>query len=135
MFRVMFLALIINGLHGCVGPGDQVALYGAWTGSGETIPYIEVEFFESNDFRMHIVTSKGDNLKYDGQFEVDFSKYPVPLTMRGIPQLPHPIHTIIELRNSETMRMGAFAEKWRLRPTDFNPANAMTLKKKDSGTS
>jgi len=121
-------------LYGCTEPGDEVALYGAWTGSGATIPLIEVEFLESNEFRMHIVTKKGDSLTYDGQYEVDFSKYPVPLTMRGIPQLPHAIHTIIDLRDRESMRMGAFAERWRLRPTDFNPATAMTLKKKVSGT-
>jgi hypothetical protein len=135
IIRIISLPLIVSVLHGCTVPGDQADLYGAWTGSGATIPLIEVEFLENNDFRMHIVTRKGDNFVYDGQFEVDFSKYPAPLTLRGIPKLPYAIHTIVELRDRETLRMGAFAEKWRLRPTDFNPTNVMTLKKKDSSGS
>ena len=131
--RVFGLAGFFGLVLGCAQPVDHSSLLGAWTGSGPTIPLIEVQFLENGEFHMRIVTINGDDLTYDGEFETDFTKTPVPLSMRSISQLPHAIHTIIELRGDETLRMGEFGEKWRLRPTEFNPANAMTLKKEGDG--
>jgi hypothetical protein len=51
----------------------------------------------------------------------------------SISQLSHAIHTFIELRGDETLRMDELGENWRLRPTEFNPANTMTLEKEGDG--
>ena len=125
--RNIAIALCLTGLLGCTKSFDQQDLHGSWVGSGPTVASIEVEFLESGDFHMQLVTREGEAFEYDGEYETDFLKYPALLSMRSISQLPHPIHTIIGFRNDNTIRIGAFAERWRLRPTEFNPANEMSL--------
>ena len=42
----------------------------------------------------------------NGDYMLNLEKYPIPLTISNIPQLPHPLHTIIEF--TETDIMSAF---------------------------
>jgi len=65
----------------------------------------------------------------NGNFEMDFSKKPSPLTIRNIPQLDHPLHTIIQFRGDGVMRIAPFAARWRLCPISFDPNVTMNLKR------
>jgi hypothetical protein len=64
-----------------------------------------------------------------GNFEIDLSKKPNPLSVRNIPQLNHPLHTIVEFTGSDSIRLAYFAPRWRLRPVSFDPNRGMNLKR------
>ena len=80
--------------------------------------------------RCVITLGEGDSeVVTKGRFEADFSKRPIPLTIRGIPELTHPLHTIIEFRGSDELRMAGFSPRWRLRPIAFDPSTSVNLKR------
>jgi len=68
-------------------------------------------------------------MKITGDFEVNFSKKPIPLTIRNIPQLNHPLHTIIQFKELDVIRMAEFAPRWRFRPISFNPETEIIFKR------
>lgn len=67
--------------------------------------------------------------KVNGIYELDFSKKPVPLSIRKIPQLSYPLHTIIEFINDDSIRIALFSPKWRLRPVSFENGKTINLKR------
>jgi hypothetical protein len=66
----------------------------------------------------------------NGNFEFDLTKRPIPLSIRNIPQLNHPLHTIIDFVDEDSIRMASFSSKWRLRPISFIDENTINLKRK-----
>ena len=64
-----------------------------------------------------------------GVYELDFSKKPITLSIKNIPQLGHPMHTIIEYVNGDSIRIAEFSPKWRLRPVSFDPGKMLGLKR------
>jgi len=69
--------------------------------------------------------------KLKGTFEVDFSKYPLPLSIRNIPQLNHGLYTILKFTDNGSLVIADFAPRWRFRPTSFEYDTDMTLRKVD----
>jgi hypothetical protein len=67
---------------------------------------------------------------FTGMFRVDFSKKPIPLTITQIPQLNHPLYTIIEFVGKDSIRMAAFSSRWRLRPIAFETSKTIHLCRK-----
>jgi hypothetical protein len=65
----------------------------------------------------------------DGTFETDFTKRPVPVSIRNIAQLSHPLHTIVELRADGTLWVAPFAPRSRVRPIAFDPQRTMELRR------
>ena len=73
--------------------------------------------------------------RINGNFETDFSKIPVPLTIRNIPQLSHPLHTILFFIEDDSLRIAKFAPRWRLRPVAFDNHTSMNFKRlEESGS-
>jgi hypothetical protein len=90
-------------------------LYGTWIGNSGGINIV-LSFNQDSSFEMKF--NKSDSIK--GTFEVDFSKTPIPLSVRNIPSLTHPLHTIIQFKDSNTIVMGEFGSRLKLRPIAFN---------------
>lgn len=65
----------------------------------------------------------------NGNFEIDLSKKPIPLSVRNIPQLNHPLHTIVEFTGCDSTRLAYFAPRWRLRPVSFDRYRCVNLKR------
>jgi hypothetical protein len=63
----------------------------------------------------------------NGIYELDFSKKPIPLSIRKIPQLNNPLFTIIEFINVDSIRIAEFSPKWRLRPVSFENEKTISL--------
>ena len=64
----------------------------------------------------------------DGNFMMDFSKQPILLSIRNIPQLNHPLHTIVEFLGTDSIRLGNFAPHWRVRDISFDQNKSIILK-------
>ena len=64
-----------------------------------------------------------------GNYELDLSKKPIPLTIKNIHQFNHPLHTIIEFINKDSIKIAGFSPKWRLRPISFKIEKTLRLKR------
>ena len=112
-------------------PGEE-DIYGVWRGEREGRelmvafnPDATCEISFTDEVSGTVETLKGD-------FEMDFSKRPVPLSIRNIPSLDHPMHTILEFAGGNTIRMAPFARRWRLRPVSFDRTRSVNLTRDSS---
>jgi hypothetical protein len=129
-FRAWMLSLLLAALLGCGGPAGPEDLIGTWEGSGGEMGSLLVSFAPDGGFRMEYVDAKGVHQELTGDYEADFTKAPVPLSFRGIKQLPHSLHTIVQFDGADTLRMGDFAPRWRLRPLAFDPDSVILLERR-----
>lgn len=129
--RLIFsgLCLLLSTGLSCSNAYAPRDLIGIWQGESSQMSAVVVKFEGNGTFHFRYVDPNGAAHSLTGKYEVDFSKSPVPLSLRSIPQLPHPLHTIIQFRGPDSLRMGGFARRWRLRPISFNPANDILLER------
>jgi len=104
-------------------------LYGIWEGEHQGL---ELLFSFNPDGTCTLSfenTTNGEVYEYSGTYEVNFSKEPIPLSIRNIPQLNHALYTIIKCTNNESLVMADFVPRWRLRPISFNYDTSMNLRR------
>ena len=65
-----------------------------------------------------------------GEYDLNFTKKPIPLSLRNIPELNHPLHTIIEFIEPNLIKMADMSPKWRLRGIAFERDNYVIFKRK-----
>lgn len=125
----ILIALLVS-LLGCGGPAGPKDLIGTWEGSGGEMGSVVVSFAPDGGFRMEYVDAKGERQQLTGDYEADFTKAPVPLSFRRIKQLPHSLHTIVQFDGSDSLRMGDFAPRWKMRPLAFHPDSVILLERR-----
>jgi len=128
--RAWGLCALLAGLLACgsaYGPKD---LIGTWEGASKEMSSVVVSFAANGRCRLEYVDPQGEIQRLTGDYEADFSKTPVSLSIRSIPQLPHALHTVIEFRGPDSIRMGSFAPRWRLRPISFDSATQILLERR-----
>ena len=113
---------------GCVTSPKEELLFGVWEG---TVGDSQIVFKINQDRTCEITISKADSslIMIAGDFEVDFSKLPIPLTIRNIPQLNHPLHTIIKFNGRDELKVAEFSPRWRVRPVSFDPNLSINLRR------
>ena len=128
--RGMFVCLFVLSTFMLVSCGKSSLpkeIYGTWEGE---LQGKELIFQFKND-QTCVLTSKdraSESVeRVNGNFEIDFSKKPITLSIRNISQLNHPLFTIIEFVNADSMRLADFVPSWRLRPVAFS-STSMNLK-------
>ena len=131
--RVILALVFLACLPGCTANYGPESLLGTWQGSRNDLSSVTVTFFANGKINLVFIGQGGDVSTVDGDYEVDFSKSPIPLSIRGISQLSHPLHTLIEFKDIDNFRMGEFAPRWRLRPISFDPATQVWLSRQQSG--
>lgn len=67
--------------------------------------------------------------KENGNFELYFSKKPIPLSIQNIPQLNYQPHTIIEFIGKDSIQLSRFSTRWRLRPISFESGRTINQKR------
>jgi hypothetical protein len=108
---------------------EERDLYGIWSGehdNRELLFRFEPDHTCSLRFRDK---GTGTETVLDGTFETDFTKQPVPVSIRNIAQLSHPLHTIVTLRADGTLWVAPFSPRSRLRPIAFDPKVTMELRR------
>ena len=128
---VLLLAALATLMYFSGGDAPpEEGIYGLWTGEhgGRRLAF---RFGRDGRCELRFEDEpSGATLILQGNFEVDFSKDPIPLTIRNIPQLPHPLHTAIEFTSNDSIRMATFATRWRLRPITFERDHTTTLQRR-----
>ena len=95
---------------------------------------VAVSFAADGAFQLEYDDPQGSRIKLRGEYEVDFSKTPTPLSIRNIPSLQHPLHTIIQFDGADVLRIGRFAPRWRLRPIAFeSSAETLVVRRSHTG--
>ena len=65
----------------------------------------------------------------EGKFEIDFSKKPIPISIRNIPDINYPLHTILEFVDKDSIQLAMMSPRWRLRPISFDLKTSINLKR------
>ena len=128
--RAWGLCALLAGLLACNGAYGPQDLIGTWEGASKEMSSVVVSFAPDGKYRFEYVDQQGEIHTLTGDYETNFSKAPVPLSIRNIRQLPHPLHTLIQFRGPDSLRMGSFAPRWRLRPITFDPATQILLERR-----
>ena len=103
-------------------------IYGTWEGDINGKEVIFIFNVDSKCILNFKDCSSGEIEILSGNFKIDFSKKPVTLTIRNIPQLSHPLYTIVEFPNDDSIKVARFSARWRLRPISFNNNTTYYLK-------
>jgi len=118
-----FIILIWFSLFAIISCSDVFSnnnLYGVWIGEYGGKEYT-FKFNSDGSFVLSLKDlSSGVVEILKGEYKADFSKRPIPLTLRSISQLNHPLYTIIEFLDNDSIRMADFTPRWRIRPISFS---------------
>ena len=107
----------------------QEDIYGVWKGEFQDNELLFT--FESDQTCLLSFTNKesGSVEILNGNFEINFTKKPIPLSVKNIPQLNHSLYTIVEFKGRESIRLASFSPRWRLRPLSFNHMTSINLER------
>jgi len=129
---LLTISLLILGLLStisCMEVPKEEDIYGIWEGKFHETELL-FTFNADGTCLLSFKNSINDEVdKLKGTFEVDFSKYPLPLSIRNIPQLNHGLYTILKFTDNDSLVIADFAPRWRFRPISFEYDTDMTLRK------
>lgn len=121
--------LIVFSVFSCTKSSCNKDIYGTWRGELQG----KVLLFQFKSDQTAILSfmdiASGTVEEITGNFEVDCSKKPIPLSIRNIPQLNHPLHTIIKFSEDDSIQLVNFSPRWRLRPISFIGMTSVNLKR------
>mgnify|MGYP006185521123 CR=1 FL=1 len=127
MANILFIPLLLF-LFSC-NPIDQSdRIYGTWEGSymGKRNTF---SFKNNNTCNFDVFDQQNQLIgTVSGEFSLDFSKKPILLSIKKIPQLDHPLYSIIEFIGEDSLNIADFSPKWRLRPIAFDKEKTISLK-------
>lgn len=125
----IILFILLFFFAACANPFNETKLYGIWEGYNANTKLV-IKF--NNDGTCEIRSggvSDTSLKKITGKYQVEFSKKPIPLSITDMPQINHPLHTIIEFQDDNLIKIGEFAPRWRLRPISFTKNSEILLKR------
>lgn len=126
--RIGLIVLLLLCVFSCNNNLNTDAhIHGSWKGRYNDYE-VSVVFNTDNTCAFKFIDKRSNNVEIiNGYYELDFSKKPIPLSIRNIPQLNHPLHTIIEIIAEDSIRIAGFSPKWRLRPISFEAGKTINL--------
>jgi hypothetical protein len=113
----------------CGRTQEQKDIWGVWSGSsqGEQLAF---EFRPDGKCLLTFVNeASGDTNTLHGRYKLDFTKQPVPISIRGIKEIPDALHAIVDFQNDGTIRFSQFSTRWRLRPVSFESDKTLILRR------
>lgn len=110
---------------------ERFSLYGKWLCEYPT-KKIKFDFRKDGTCILNFTDRKsGESFLLNGRYELDFSKKPIAVSIKKIPQLSYSLYTIVEFINRDKIMMEYFDSRWRLRPVAFNANTSMILKRSE----
>ena len=126
--RIFLVLFFIISYFSCDEFSTRKNIIGTWVGVYEGNNVI-FRIKNNGTCTLTFQNNNIDNYSISGDYEIDFTKRPIPITIRNIPGLPHPLHTIVEFIGGESIKMGMFSKRWRLRPISFYEGQVIYLNK------
>jgi len=126
ILKLSLLIVSFSIILSCGGKTDYEDIYGVWEGIMHE-KKINIQFSSEHKCVLSINNIESDIVEIlHGNYEIDFSKRPIPLSINNIKEINHSLHTIIRFNNNELL-MANFAPKWRLRPISFDDDTSILL--------
>jgi hypothetical protein len=102
-------------------------VYGYW--KGDFVNYeLEFEFNTDQRFKLKFRDNILQTTKViSGDFFVDYSKKPISLSFRNLPETTYPLHTIIKFKGDNTIFLEKFSTKEKFRPLAFSYDSHLVL--------
>ena len=114
---------------GCIREIKKPDLYGIWDGKHQNHDF-SIIFDKENKCKIKYYNNEiGEYQFISGDWKIDFSKNPIPLSINKITKLNHSLHTILEFIDHDMIRIMEFSPKWKLRPIAFNSESVIELKR------
>ena len=133
-FFIINFALLIGSIFllSCEKISSSDDIIGTWQGD-----YLGTEVIITFNFdgtcNLNITDSTTSVTQLlNGNFVIDISKKPMTLSIRNIPQIDYPLHTIAEFIDKKSIKLGRFAPRWKIRETFFDQSHTIILNKIDS---
>lgn len=124
---ILKITLIFIFTISCNNLNINSTIYGTWEGNYNNHQFLIIfnndqtcmlEYLDINSNKIETVT---------GKYELDFSKTPIPLSIRNISKINYPLHTIIKIINKDSIMMAEFSTKSKLRPITFQTEKIIFL--------
>jgi hypothetical protein len=125
---VLFILLLLS-VSSCNNFNANIDIIGRWEGiyNDNELSFV---FNNDNTCVLKYYNKKSNKLEtIKGNYELDISKKPISLSIRNIPQLNHPLYSIIEFNGNNFIKIAEFSPKWRLRPIAFDSEKSINLKR------
>lgn len=104
-------------------------IYGFWKSDDLEKDFL-IKF--SNDGECLLIFGDNDTnliVTLNGKFSIDLTKRPIPLSIRDITQLNHPIYTIVDFVGPNNIKLGSFAQDRRFMNISFDHTESISLKR------
>jgi len=124
IFLVLIAILVFKNQY-----AEKYEVYGGWKGEFKNYE-LSFDFKSNQRFRL-IFKDKVLKTKnvIKGNFYIDYSKKPISLSLKNLPNLSYPLHTIIKFKGNNVLIMEKFSTKEKFRPMIFNHEGKMVLKR------
>ena len=121
---ILVAILVFNNQY-----AEKYEVYGDWRGEFKGYEL----FFEFKPNQRFKLIFKDKALKTSkvikGNFYVDYSKKPISLSLKNLPNTLYPLHTIIKFKGNNLLIMEKFSTKEKFRPIIFNYEGSVELKR------
>ena len=126
-YAILVVSMI--SIFACDSSFIENNVYGRWNGiyQGRSISII---FNTDNSCIINYYDENAFNT-IRGKYEINWSKKPIPITIREIRELNHPLATIIEFIDNDSIKVAPFSTKWRLRPISFDKNGIYLVREKE----
>ena len=124
IFMILLAILLFSSQY-----AEKHEVYGEWISEFEGNE-LSFEFKPNQRFKIVFKDKilKASNV-IKGNYYVDYSKKPISLSFKNIPNTSHPLYTIIRFKDNNLLIMEKFSTKERFRPLVFNYDGSMQLKR------
>ena len=127
MGLIVYLIMLFNLSCSCIYKVEDI--YGLWKGNNNNNEIV-LKFMSGGKCSLIISDITLSTAKsYDGNFEINFSKKPIPISINNIQQYDSSLYTILEFIGENEIKIEKFSDRWKLRPVSFNNQTAITLKR------
>ena len=127
--RIVLFVLILLLLASCNNSYERANIHGNWIGSFNDHELLFIFRKDSTCFLKFFNEQSNAYDSINGNYELDYSKKPIPLSIQNIPELSYSLHTIIKFIEHDSVRIAEFSSRWRLRPITFDADKTMNLKR------
>ncbi len=125
IYRTFLIIIFCLVTIGCQVPNNNIEILGKWESIDKSI---EITFNKDNTCILKVFDKNQKQVELiNGNFRLDFSKKPVPLSITNVRELDFSIYTIVTFTSENSMEMAHFSNKSKLRPIIFEKGKTISL--------